>query len=195
MFDKIWKEQISQTKGKLGIWKPKEELKPREEEDNNCIKRLTAVLDREIRINLGAHNGWEFEYFDWRDDNPHTIDSITEEEACAIIDLAEEKKFDVEEYGFGFESQGQNRWPKGDIDLRIELISLHKYARPEEGEKIGLMVFSRIKGPKKIIIWIKLTILEKLSQKLERRLKMDGHTAETSIEEDMVVWINEIAEA
>ena len=39
MFDKIWKEQISQTKGKLGIWKPKSELKPREEEDRDCCEK------------------------------------------------------------------------------------------------------------------------------------------------------------
>jgi hypothetical protein len=39
MFDRIWKEQISQQKGKLGIWKPKEELKPREETEDDCCEK------------------------------------------------------------------------------------------------------------------------------------------------------------
>jgi hypothetical protein len=39
MFDRIWKEQIVQPKGKLGIWKPKEELKPREEDDDDCCEK------------------------------------------------------------------------------------------------------------------------------------------------------------
>jgi len=38
MFDKIWKEQISQQKGKLGIWKPKEELRPREDNSEECCE-------------------------------------------------------------------------------------------------------------------------------------------------------------
>lgn len=39
MFNKIWKEQITKPKGKLGIWKPKEELKPREKEDKDCCEK------------------------------------------------------------------------------------------------------------------------------------------------------------
>jgi hypothetical protein len=39
MFDKIWKEQITKPKGKLGIWKPKEELKPREDNSEECCEK------------------------------------------------------------------------------------------------------------------------------------------------------------
>ena len=38
MFNKIWKDQIVKPKGKLGIWKPKEKLRPREEEDRDCCQ-------------------------------------------------------------------------------------------------------------------------------------------------------------
>jgi len=38
MFDSIWKDQIVKPKGKLGIWKPKEKLRPREEEDRDCCQ-------------------------------------------------------------------------------------------------------------------------------------------------------------
>ena len=53
MFDSIWKDQIQKPKGKLGIWKPKEELRPREEEekDDKCCKdakdELLKVIESE----------------------------------------------------------------------------------------------------------------------------------------------------
>jgi hypothetical protein len=41
MFDKIWKEQISQTKGKATIWQPKEKMKPDkpEKDDEDCCEK------------------------------------------------------------------------------------------------------------------------------------------------------------
>jgi hypothetical protein len=38
MFNKIWKEQIAQPKGKATIWQPKEKMKPdvKDEEDKCC---------------------------------------------------------------------------------------------------------------------------------------------------------------
>ena len=44
MFNKIWKGQIVKPKGKLGIWKPKEELRPREEEDRDCCQEAKDEL-------------------------------------------------------------------------------------------------------------------------------------------------------
>ena len=56
MFDRIWKEQIAQTKGKLGIWKPKSELQPREEEkDDKCCEEARAWA-------LQFHKKWLQEY-------------------------------------------------------------------------------------------------------------------------------------
>ena len=56
MFNKIWKEQISQQKGKLGIWKPKEELRPREEEeDRDCCKEaFDFYMAKRIEYNKAA---------------------------------------------------------------------------------------------------------------------------------------------
>ena len=47
MFDRVWKDQIQKPKGKLGIWKPKEELKPREEPDKrtNCKEKLIKIAE------------------------------------------------------------------------------------------------------------------------------------------------------
>ena len=46
MFNKIWKEQIAKPKGKLGIWKPKQELQPREEEEEDkCCEEAKKYLD------------------------------------------------------------------------------------------------------------------------------------------------------
>ena len=50
MFNKIWKEQIAKPKGKLGIWKPKEKLRPREEEDRDCCQEAKDELS--LRFNL-----------------------------------------------------------------------------------------------------------------------------------------------
>ena len=45
MFNKIWKEQIAKPKGKLGIWKPKQELQPREEEEEDkCCEEAKKYL-------------------------------------------------------------------------------------------------------------------------------------------------------
>jgi hypothetical protein len=73
MFDRVWKKQIqrqgqkqanrpgpqSQTvrpKGKLGIWKPKSELRPREEEkDDKCCEEARAKA-------LHFHKQWLQEY-------------------------------------------------------------------------------------------------------------------------------------
>jgi len=45
MFNKIWKEQITKPKGKLGIWKPKQELKPREkEEEDKCCEEAKKYI-------------------------------------------------------------------------------------------------------------------------------------------------------
>ena len=53
MFDRIWKEQISQTKGKLGIWRPKSELRPREEEDDCCEKARLFYKDIFVISQIG----------------------------------------------------------------------------------------------------------------------------------------------
>jgi len=49
MFNKIWKDQIVKPKGKLGIWKPKEELRPREEEkDDKCCEEAREYYIRNV---------------------------------------------------------------------------------------------------------------------------------------------------
>ena len=55
MFNKIWKGQIVKPKGKLGIWKPKEELRPREEEekDDKCCKDAKDELLKWYPTSLG----------------------------------------------------------------------------------------------------------------------------------------------
>ena len=55
MFDSIWKDQIQKPKGKLGIWKPKEELRPREEEekDDKCCKDAKDELLKWYPTSLG----------------------------------------------------------------------------------------------------------------------------------------------
>ena len=56
MFDSIWKDQIQKPKGKLGIWKPKSELQPREEEkDDKCCEEARAKA-------LHFHKQWLQEY-------------------------------------------------------------------------------------------------------------------------------------
>mgnify|MGYP005828968365 CR=1 FL=1 len=45
MFDRVWKDQIQKPKGKLGIWKPKEELKPREDKRTNCKEKLIKISE------------------------------------------------------------------------------------------------------------------------------------------------------
>ena len=64
MFNKIWKDQIVKPKGKLGIWKPKSELKPREEEDRDCCKEAKEawIADRKPHVtgfeDIGGFSGW-----------------------------------------------------------------------------------------------------------------------------------------
>jgi len=59
MFNKIWKEQIAKPKGKLVIWKPKSELKPREEEDRDCCQE---AKDKTISF-FKTMSGWDdFQY-------------------------------------------------------------------------------------------------------------------------------------
>ena len=41
MFNRIWKEQISQTKGKATIWQPKEKMKP-DKPDKDCCEKAKA---------------------------------------------------------------------------------------------------------------------------------------------------------
>ena len=38
-FTKVWKEQIVKPQTRLGIWKPKEELKPREDNNEDCCEK------------------------------------------------------------------------------------------------------------------------------------------------------------
>jgi len=44
-FTKVWKEQIVKPQTRLGIWKPKQELQPREEEDDDeCCDKFKAEV-------------------------------------------------------------------------------------------------------------------------------------------------------
>jgi len=85
MFDIIWKEQIAQGKSKLGIWKPKHELRPRkeEEDDDDCLERLQRAVD-EIRTQpmlFGLDQNIDARGIMGR------INPIDNETACIVLEL------------------------------------------------------------------------------------------------------------
>lgn len=65
-FTKVWKEQIVKPQTRLGIWKPKEELQPREEEDKDCCEeariKFTKMYGEDIpKITLITLTNWKCE--------------------------------------------------------------------------------------------------------------------------------------
>ena len=156
MFNRIWKEQIAQGKSKLGIWKPKHELRPRkeEEDDDDCLERLQRAVD-EIRTHtmlFGLDQNIDARGIMGR------INPIDNETACKVLELFSDNPnpFDGSGEGTQYNINRPNREPifvairrtniEYDGDIRgVFVVYIHGY-----GDILRVSVFKSHTGhPKK----------------------------------------------